>query len=165
MKELLENAVRKMKNQPLRHLLHVSIDLPLSGYLPEDYISAGRQKIDMYRKLSLVNDYGELQEITDELRDRYGPLPPEVETLLELKALQLDARQWEIEDIHLEDERFAVFTYRDKKKITQLAHLTGKDLRIVDDRQAYLLLRCSSENSAELLRRLKSVLQTSEELS
>lgn len=163
--QLLENAVRKMKNQPLRHLLHVAIDLPISGYLPDDYISSGRQKIEMYRKLSLVNDYGELGEIQEELRDRFGPLPEEVEILLQLKSLQLDARRWEIEDIHLEDDRFAVFTYRKEKQITQLAHLVGKDLRVVDDRQAYLLLRCSPENSDELMKRLKSVLQTSEGLS
>ena len=154
-----------MKNQPLRHLLHVAIDLPISGYLPDDYISSGRQKIEMYRKLSLVNDYGELGEIQEELRDRFGPLPEEVEILLQLKSLQLDARRWEIEDIHLEDDRFAVFTYRKEKQITQLAHLIGKDLRVVDDRQAYLLLRCSPENSDELMKRLKSVLQTSEGLS
>jgi transcription-repair coupling factor (superfamily II helicase) len=154
-----------MKNQPLRHLLHVSIDLPITGYLPEDYVTTGRQKIDMYRKLSLVNDYGELEEIQEELRDRFGPLPPEVEILLQLKALQLDARQWDIENIHLEEDRFAVLTYRDEKKIAQLSHLTGKDFRIADDRQAYLLLRCSLENHEELLNRLKSVLQTSEGLS
>ena len=163
--QLLENAVRKMKNQPLRHLLHVAIDLPFTGYLPEDYVTTGRQKIEMYRKLSLVNDYGELEEIQGELRDRFGPLPPEVETLMQLKALQLDARQWEIENIHLEDDRFAVLTYRDKKKISQLSHLTGKDFRIADDREAYLLLRCAPENHEELLNRLKSVLQTSAGLS
>jgi transcription-repair coupling factor (superfamily II helicase) len=163
--QLLENAVRKMKKQPLRQVLHVSIDLPVTGLLPDDYINSGRQKIEMYRKLSLVNGWEELDDVRGELRDRFGPLPAAAERLLELKALQLDARVWEIEDIHLEDDRFAVFTYRDKKKATQLAHLVGKDLRIVDDHQAYLLLKCSTENPQELLDRLKSVLQTNPSMS
>jgi len=163
--QLLENAVRTMKKQPLRNVLHVSIDLPVTGLLPDGYINSGRQKIEMYRKLSLVNEWEELEDVRNELRDRFGPLPAAAERLLELKSLQLDARVWELEDIHLEEDRFAVFTYRDKKKITQLAHLVGKDLRIVDDRQAYLLLKCSTENPQQLLDRLKSVLQTNQSIS
>jgi transcription-repair coupling factor (superfamily II helicase) len=163
--QLLENAVLKMKDKPLRDVSHVSIDLPLTALFSDEYIPVGRQKIEMYRKLSLVRTHEELNDVAGELKDRFGPLPEESQLLIELKSLQVDARQWEIEDIHLEGDRFAVFRYRNAKKIQQLSHLVGSDLRIVDRNDCYLLLKCDLSNPRELLGRLKSVLQTNRGLS
>jgi transcription-repair coupling factor (superfamily II helicase) len=163
--QLLENAVLKMKDKPLRDVSHVSIDLPLTALFPDDYIPAGRQKIEMYRKLSLVRTHEELADVAGELKDRFGPLPEESQLLIELKSLQVDARVWEIEDIHLEGDRFAVFRYRNATKIQQLSHLVGSDLRIVDRNDCYLLLKCDLTNPRELLGRLKSVLQTNRGLT
>jgi transcription-repair coupling factor (superfamily II helicase) len=119
----------------------------------------------MYRKLSLVRTHEELADVAGELKDRFGPLPEESQLLIELKSLQVDARHWEIEDIHLEGDRFAVLRYRNAKKIQQLSHLIGSDLRIVDRNDSYLLLNCDLTNPRELLGRLKSVLQTNRGLS
>ena len=156
--QLLENAVRSLKKQPPKESLHVSLDLPVTAFIPEDYIPSGRMKIETYRKFSLVRTQQDFDDLQQELRDRFGAPPGEVDRLLQLKQLQLFARTWAIESIHLED-RFAVFGYRDAKRIGQLAHLVGSDLRIVDDRDAYLLLKCNADDESALFSRLNSVLQ------
>ena len=155
---LLENAVRALKNEPLRESIHVAHDLPVSAFLPPGYVPPGRQKIEVYRKLSNVGTLEELAEFRSELRDRFGPIPEVGERLIELREVQLLAWHWRIDDVHLED-KFAVFGYRDPRRIENLRRLRGSRMRIVDKRSAYWILTDSQAAEGKLLADLKSVLQ------
>ena len=137
--QLLENAVRTLRKEPLREHRHVEVDLPITAFFPESYIPPGRHKIEAYRKLSNVKSFEDIAEFTEELRDRFGPLPQEVDRLCRVKELQLRATLWNIDHLRLE-EGYAVFRYRDAKKIHQLKTQIGSDLRIVDQESAYLVL-------------------------
>lgn len=143
--QLLENAVRRVKHQPLRETRHVAVNLPLPAYLPGAYVPPGRHKIEVYRKFSRVETLGQLEELETELRDRFGPLPESAANMVEIRRLQLLAQSWQIGDIHLEKE-FVVFRYRDRSRIESLAARSRKRLRIVDERTAYLL--CPPEETA-----------------
>lgn len=156
--QLLENAVRRMKNEPVREEPHVAIDLPVTAYFPNAYIPPGRQKIELYRKLSGVQSLDELAELENELRDRFGPLPEEATRLLGLKRLVVFAGAWRIDEIYHED-RFAVFGYRNARAIEPLKATCGSRLRIVDNRRAYLVLSDAGATEEALLEELESVLQ------
>jgi transcription-repair coupling factor (superfamily II helicase) len=156
---LLDNAARQLKNEPVREVLHVAVDLPISAFLPGSYIPSARQKIEIYRKLSNIETAAELAEWEQELRDRFGPLPREVEWLRELRHLQVHARYWQIDDIHLEGDRYAVFGYRNPRKIGQLAKRLEGQLRVVDSRSAYYVLPERQRTGTDLVSELKSVLQ------
>jgi transcription-repair coupling factor (superfamily II helicase) len=157
--QLLENAVRRLKELPPREHPHVNLDLPITAYLPGSYIPPGRHKIDVYRKLSSVATQAELAEVTDEIRDRFGPLPEEAERFIYLKELELLAHAWGIDNIRLEDERFAVLSYLDPQRMHDLAARYGRDLRIVDKRNSYLVLPKKALRGPELVDFLKSVLR------
>lgn len=156
--QLLENAVRLMKREPLRENRHVAVDLPLSAYLPVNYVPPGRPKIEMYRKLSSITSLEQLEQMREELRDRFGPIPEEAEKLLQLRELQVLAQYWQIDDIHLE-EGYGVLGYRNPRKIQKLAKMSPHPLRIVDDRNAFLVLPHRLNNVDSLLAVFKSVLQ------
>jgi transcription-repair coupling factor (superfamily II helicase) len=66
-------------------------DVTLEGaaYLPDDYITDAAQKLHLYRRLSRIETAAEVVTLGEELRDRYGPLPPEVERLLMVARLRL----------------------------------------------------------------------------
>jgi transcription-repair coupling factor (superfamily II helicase) len=156
---LLDNAVRSLKNEPVREPFHVGIDLPVSAFLPGSYVASMKQKIEIYRKLSQVESVEQLAEWEAELRDRFGPLPPEVERLREVRQLQVFAHHWQIDDIHLEAPKYAVFRYRNPRKIGQLAKRWEGQLRVVDALSAYLVLPERELSTDELVATLKSVLQ------
>jgi transcription-repair coupling factor (superfamily II helicase) len=158
---LLDNAARHLKNEPVREPFHVAVDLPISAFLPGSYIPVARQKIEIYRKLSNIQRLEELAEWADELRDRFGPLPREAERLREMRELQIFARHWQIEDIHLEGPSDAVFRYSNPQRMGQLAKRCAGRLRIVDAANAYLLLPEQNLTGDELVAELKSVLQLS----
>lgn len=157
--QLLENAVRAAKRQPLREHRHVEVNLPVTAYLPSEYISDGRPKIEMYRKFSLVATVEQLNELKAELRDRYGSIPEPVEQMIRIRELQILAVKWQIDDIHLESN-YAVFGYRNPKKINKLSRISEVPLRIVDDREACLVLPPKLTDPDELIDLLKSVLQS-----
>ncbi|SFI26859.1 transcription-repair coupling factor [Planctomicrobium piriforme] len=157
--QLLENAVRRMKELPPRESPHVNLDLPVTAFLPGTYIPPGRQKIDVYRKLSSVCTRDELAEVADEIRDRFGPLPKEAIQFISLKELELMAYTWGVDGIRLEEDRFAVLSYTDDQRIHDLAGRHGRDLRIVDRRNAYLVLPKKGLRGAKLADFLKSVLR------
>jgi transcription-repair coupling factor (superfamily II helicase) len=156
---LLDNAVRSLKNEPVREPFHVGIDLPVSAFLPGSYVASMKQKIEIYRKLSQIESVEQLAEWEAELRDRFGPLPPEVERLREVRQLQVFAHHWQIDDIHLEAPKYAVFRYRNPRKIGQLAKRWEGQLRVVDALSAYLVLPERELSTDELVATLKSVLQ------
>ena len=157
--QLLENAVRAAKRQPLREHRHVEVNLPVTAYLPSEYIPDGRPKIEMYRKFSIVSTLELLNELTQELRDRYGPIPEPVEKMIQIRELQILAVGWQIDDIHLEPG-YVVFGYRNPKKIAKLSRLSTTPLRIVDDREACLVLPPRPPEPDELLKLLKSVFES-----
>jgi transcription-repair coupling factor (superfamily II helicase) len=157
--QLLENAVRAAKKQPLKEHFHVQVDLPFTAYLPHDYVPPGRAKIEAYRKLSAVGSFAELADWESELRDRYGPLPEPAARLVQLRELQLYAARWGIDRIAREDE-WLVFGYREPGRIRPLVGQHKGRFRVVDAKSAYWPLDGATDMSLEaLLPILKSVLQ------
>jgi transcription-repair coupling factor (superfamily II helicase) len=66
----------------------VTLDAP--AHLPDSYVEDDDAKLDLYRRLARAEQAGEIQAVREELRDRFGPLPPEAERMLlvaELRAL------------------------------------------------------------------------------
>ncbi len=157
--QLLENAVRAAKKQPLKEHIHVQVDLPVTAYLPHDYVPAGRPKIEAYRKLSAVGSFEELADWQNELRDRFGPLPPLAEKMVELRELQLSAARWGIDRITREDN-WLVFGFRDASRLRPLVGQHKGRFRIVDAKSAYWPLDEGTDTSFEaLLPLFKAVLQ------
>jgi transcription-repair coupling factor (superfamily II helicase) len=63
------------------------------AFLPFKYISESQQRIDIYRKLAQISDQTGLRDLKQELRDRFGPLPDEVELLLKVSELKVLAAE------------------------------------------------------------------------
>jgi transcription-repair coupling factor (superfamily II helicase) len=101
----------------------------------------------------------ELESLTEELRDRFGPLPEPALQFISLKELELLAYGWGIQGIRLEEERFAVLNYTNDQQIHDLVGRYGRGLRIVDRRNAYLDLPKKGLQGPKLVDFLKSVLR------
>lgn len=156
--ELLEQAVRRLKQLPPKLTINVHLDLPGEAYLPRRYVPDMRLKIDLYRRLARVATEAELADVAAELIDRFGPHPPVVARLLRVMELRILAQQWHIDSLHLE-EPYAVFGYLDRPKIEQLARLRKGRLRVVDDRSAYLTLPKGLKDPDAIHGEIKSLLR------
>ena len=64
------------------------IELPLNAGIPEDYIGHLPTRLSVYQRLAKLTERRELPEIREELRDRFGPIPEEVESLLKVSEVR-----------------------------------------------------------------------------
>lgn len=94
---LLEKAVAETKNEKREPQPVSKLDLPLNAYLPSSYIANQDQKIDLYMRIYTVSSEEELQNIEEELKDRYGTPPAPVKNLLAVAALRIAAQALSIE--------------------------------------------------------------------
>ncbi len=86
--KLLDEAVRKLKGEKVEEEIETSINLPIEAFLPDDYIPDSRQKISIYKKISALKTDKEKQNLTKELKDRYGDIPEPVDMLLEISTIK-----------------------------------------------------------------------------
>jgi transcription-repair coupling factor (superfamily II helicase) len=156
--DLLEAAVRNLKQLPPKRAIDVDIDLPGDAYIDANYIVDLRQKIDVYRRLSRITLYEQVDAMRHELIDRFGEPPPAVERLLALAELRLDAATWQVSVVRREDQ-YLVFAYSDRRRMEQLAKLRKGKLRLVDAKHAYLTIPAEWSTPERLLRLAKSVLR------
>jgi transcription-repair coupling factor (superfamily II helicase) len=156
--ELLEQAVRRLKQLPPKVTVDVSIDLPCEAYIPRTYVSDMRLKIDLYRRMARLSTMEEWEDLSAELVDRFGPPPEPLGRMLELAKLRIWAHRWQIESIHLEDG-YVVLSYGKRQRIEQLAEARGGRLRIVDDKSAYLPLGKDVREGDQILEAVESLLR------
>ncbi len=135
--QLLEDAVRRAQNLPPKISAEVDIDLPIEAFLPPEYVADLRHKIDLYRRIAKIDHADQIVEITNELIDRFGVLPPPAIRMLKIAELRLDAALWQISAI-TNDARFMVLHYSDRRRIEQLAKRSPVPVRIVDEKKAYV---------------------------
>ena len=97
--DLLANAVRKLKNEPMEAAPSAVIDLGLAAYIPKNYVPSDRYRMDIYRKIAVTKTAEDLEQTEGELADVYGPPPDEVKLLLELAGLRIQASKLGIKSI------------------------------------------------------------------
>lgn len=156
--DLLEKAVRHLKQMPTKATVDVDVALPGEAWLPRGYVPDVRSKIDLYRRLARVSTFDQLKDFSDELVDRFGPHPEVVERLLALAELRLLAARWRVHTVRIEDN-YLVLGYSDGKAIAELARLSGGRLRIADRESAYLLLGKAIGEPAVVFAEVKALLQ------
>ncbi len=81
-----ETVTRVMRGDDAPKLQPSDVSLDLASYIPDDYIASQDAKLDVYRRLTALTDPDGIAALRDEVRDRFGPLPPEASTFF-LQAL------------------------------------------------------------------------------
>ena len=103
--KLLEEAVQEISGDSVRQTdEEMAIDLNVSAYIDDDYISSEELKIDMYKKIANIQNENDVIDIKDELIDRYGDIPEEVESLMDIAYFKVLARQCSFTGISQKDE-------------------------------------------------------------
>jgi transcription-repair coupling factor (superfamily II helicase) len=83
----------------------MSVDLPISAFLPAGYVADMSERLALYQRISRATAPTDVAAMQDELRDRYGPLPPAAEHLLYVTLVRILASRAGIERIAT-DEQF-----------------------------------------------------------
>jgi len=113
-------GIPKEKVKPSR-LPPPTIDLPLPAYIPEEYVSDLNTRLNLYQSLVKLEKVEQVDDVTHEFSDRFGPLPPEVKNLLYAVKLKTLATRAGIESISTEHGQIILRLFQgmqfDKQKL------------------------------------------------
>ena len=87
--EMLQEVVAELTGRRRVAARPARVDARVDAYIPAGYIASEALKIDLHRRLALVEDEDELRELQVATEDRYGPLPEPVENLFAIQAAKL----------------------------------------------------------------------------
>lgn len=79
--------------------IECKVELPINAHLPVEYIESERLRLDLYRRLADAHNESALNEIRDEMKDRFGELPTAANELLAVAGLRLFAKSLGLTDI------------------------------------------------------------------
>jgi len=157
--ELMADAVKRLKNEPIEPIPTATIDLGVATYIPKNYIPLDRQRMDVYRKIAVAKTSEDLKQTESELADVYGPIPDEVKLLMELAQLRIAASKRSIKSI-VASGRDLIFSFeKDTKMKANLLfkNISGK-IRVSDSKTAYLRLPESYFEPQTLITILRKIL-------
>ena len=134
--QLLEEAVRQLKQEPKPTTPDAHVDIGIASSLPKTYIPGDRQRMDVYRRLTRCTSLEMLQALQQDITDAFGEAPRQAVILFALTELRLLAGLYGIESI-LRKPPDVILTVRDAAR-TQ-AGLAGAPgtLRVVDEKTVY----------------------------
>ncbi|RDI73906.1 mfd: transcription-repair coupling factor [Gaiella occulta] len=87
--EMLNEAVAELSGQRRLAVRPVRVDARVDAFIPAAYVASEALKIDLHRRLALVEHDDELRELRAATEDRYGPLPEPVENLFAIQEAKL----------------------------------------------------------------------------
>ena len=113
--QLLKQSVSSLKGEKIMPRMEVAVRLDFldAANFPSSYIPEPQQRIEIYRKLAQVNDPVTLRLLKDELRDRFGPLPPEAELILKVAELKVEAAKQNVSLIEVKEGKLMVTRHND----------------------------------------------------
>lgn len=97
--KFLNETIKKLKGEKVEEIVDTTIELSVDGYIPSSYIEDEEQKIEVYKKISQIANEDDYRELIDELIDRFGDIPKEVENLLDISYIRNMASKLNIENI------------------------------------------------------------------
>ena len=96
--ELLDQTIKELKGEKEEELKS-EINLRVDIRIPEEYLPQINLRLNLYKRVSSVESVAEIDKIRDEVRDRFGPLPESVESLLRYGAVKHLAQKVKIKAI------------------------------------------------------------------
>ena len=92
--QLLNEAVKKLQQVPLEEVEpEPTISLQVEAYIDDKYISSSANKIEIYQRLAVLRDDIEINDLLDELIDRFGDPTPPVLSLLKYARIKCAAKK------------------------------------------------------------------------
>jgi len=135
--EMLEKAVSELRGIRIEEEIEPRISLKVSAFIPEEFIEDVTLRLSVYRKIASAKNHEDLDALIEELNDRFGHMPLEVQNLLDVMKLKIMAKKLLITDITDISGRvhvtFSKNTQVSGEKIIGLYNIIGKRVRFLQD--------------------------------
>lgn len=157
---LLDEVIKEMQGIEVPDDFDIQIDLDVTCYIPDSYISDSSQKIEVYQDIALCRTEDDIQDVIDELIDRFGNIPKELENLMEIARIKALCKEKFINKV-ASKRSFVVFTFESDKysvDISKLLQLYKNAIRFSPGIKPSITLALKSADNTKLLKEVKDFL-------
>lgn len=160
--KLLDEVIKEMQGVEVKEEIDVQIDLDISSYIPDEYIENSSQKIEIYQDIALARTEKDIENVTDEMIDRYGSMPEEVYNLLEIarikelckKAFVLKiAQRRESMVFHFDATRFKM------EMVDSLLKKYRNQIKFSPGKEPYITYRVPENSDSIIVKKVKEFLK------
>lgn len=159
---LLDEVVKEEQGIKVDKEFEVQIDLNVTSYIPDSYISDSNQKIEIYQDIALCQNEKDIQDITDEIIDRFGDMPKQIENLLEISRIKQLAKKAFVNKISSKQSG-TVFTFENEKfngdKMIELIKIYGNNIKFSPGIKPMVTLKSNSKIEKKILNDVKEFLK------
>ncbi|HAE41763.1 MAG TPA: transcription-repair coupling factor, partial [Clostridiales bacterium] len=95
--KMMERTLNKKKSDiDEKEVIETIIELDVDGYISSKYIMDEEQKIEIYKKISVIENREDVNDVIEEIIDRFGNLPQEVDNLIKISYIKSLARSFKV---------------------------------------------------------------------
>jgi transcription-repair coupling factor (superfamily II helicase) len=157
---LLNEVLKEEQGVSVQEEVDVQIDLNATSYIPDEYISDSSQKIEIYQKIALCKTEEDIQNVIDEIIDRFGNMPDELENLIEIARIKSLCKGKFISKVASKNNA-VVFTFEQsepKIDILELVKEYGNKVKFSAGIKPSITLKTGELSGIKLLREVKNFL-------
>ena len=151
--KMLNEAVKQEKGEMDEDMFNTTIDLNVDAYIPDSYISNEFQKLDIYKRIASIENEEEMDDMLEELIDRFGDVPRKVQQLLHIALLKALAHSVYVTAVEQKTETIKITMYEkakvDPKKIPGLLEAYHGNLVLKAETTPYFLYQKKGKNKKE----------------
>ena len=165
--DLLDQVVKEIKGVDIKPEREIQIDIDVSCYIPDTYIEDSSEKIDIYQKIALCKTEEDIGNVIDEIIDRFGNMPEELNNLLEIARIkQLCANTPVIKITGKRNRKTGsqnVVFYFDKDKyevsfVDVLLKKYGNNIKFSNAIEPYVTLMLKNQTEKQIIKEIKEFL-------
>ncbi|WP_333646592.1 transcription-repair coupling factor [Lacrimispora sp.] len=155
--KLLNQAVLELKGERNEEDAYETVvDCSIDAYIPSSYIKNEYQKLDIYKRISSIENEEEYMDMQDELMDRFGDIPRPLENLLKVAALKALAHSAYVTEVNINRQEIRLTMYKNAKlnaeKIPELISRYKGDLKLqTGDEPVFKYLDRRKNNSIDVM--------------
>ncbi|SPF49793.1 Transcription-repair-coupling factor [Syntrophobacter sp. SbD1] len=162
--ELLEKAIKNMKDGGSQsEVIETEINLPVSAFLPEDYICDTDQRLIAYKRLATLADEQSIEDLAGEWRDRYGPLPETAKSLILMAMMRLLLKRRKIVRLDGDAENFVLHFAQGTDIWPVMSFFEQRKLNFAPESERKIKVEIWGRNFQQRILRLKRMLQELDE--
>ena len=107
--KLLEQAVLEEKGEITQQPPDCTVDIKINAYIPEKYIKRPGDRISMYKRIAAIKTNEDADDVKDELLDRYGDIPKETQSLIQIALIRQKCAQHGLVKVEERENKLAVY--------------------------------------------------------
>ncbi len=161
--KLLDESIRQLKGEVMQQPPDPVLDLNIDAYISDDYVTDGKQKVELYKKIIAVRTLEEADELEEEIEDRFSNLPDAVRNLVQIARVKVIARQIGVSTITVVKDLFVVKLLEglaaDRARFNQLVRQFKGKVGFQPGRSPQLKVRVRQLKDIQALKFLKEVLE------